>query len=56
MVVDDQSHAPVPLPPGRDSIPFEREAEWASVLVWVCAEGLVSPGFNLRTVQPLAGR
>ena len=46
MEVDDLSHAPVDLPPGRDPILIEMEAEWASLLVWVCTEGLVPSGIR----------
>ena len=42
---------------GKDSVPIVQEAGWAPGPVWTGAENLApSPGFDLRTFQPLASR
>ena len=43
--------------PGKDPVPIVQEAGWATGPVWTGAENLVStPGFDPRTVQPVASR
>jgi hypothetical protein len=45
--------------PGKDPVPILQEAGWASGPVWTSAENLrppPPPGFDLRTVQPVASR
>ena len=49
-----QRHAPAALCPGKDPIPIIQEAGWAPGLVWTGAENLAPPGFDPRTVQPVA--
>jgi hypothetical protein len=44
------------LTPGKDLVPFVQEAVWAPVPVWTGAENLAQPGFDPRTVQPVASR
>jgi hypothetical protein len=51
MGVGDQRHAPAILPPGKDPVPG-----WAPGPVWTGAEYLAPPGFDPRTVQPVASR
>jgi hypothetical protein len=52
------SVTPRPLfTPGKDSVLFVQEAGWAPGPGWTGAENLVPPpGFDLRTVQPVASR
>jgi hypothetical protein len=40
--------------PGKDPVPIVQEAGWAPGPVWMGAENLTPPGFNPRTVQPIA--
>jgi len=40
--------------PGKDPVPIVQEAGWAPGPVWTGAENLASPGFDPRTVQPVA--
>jgi len=41
--------------PGKDPLPIEQEAGWAPGPVWTgCAKKLHQPGFEHRTVQPVA--
>jgi hypothetical protein len=48
---------PRPLNPReRDPIPNVLEAGWAPGPVWMVAENLAPPGFDPRTVQPVASR
>ena len=55
--VRGQRHAPAALYPGKDPVPIVQEAVWAPGPVWTDAENLPPPpGFDLRTVQPLASR
>jgi hypothetical protein len=42
--------------PGKDPVPIVQEAGWAPGPVWTVAENLAPPGFDLRTVQPVASR
>ena len=37
-----------------DTVPILQEAWWAPGLVWMDAENLSPPGFDSRTVQPVA--
>jgi len=49
------SFTPRPLfTPGKDPAPIVQEAEWALEPVWTGAENLAPPGFDPRTVQPVA--
>ena len=51
------SVTPWPLfTPGKDPVPIVQEAGWAPGLVWTGAENLAPPGFDPRTVQPVASR
>jgi hypothetical protein len=54
--VRGQRHAPAALYPGKDPVPIAQEADWAPGPVWTGAENLTPPGFNPRTVQPVASR
>ena len=43
--------------PGKDPVPIVQEAGWAPRPVWTGVENLVhQPGFDSRTVQPVASR
>ena len=58
MGVGGQRNAPVvllPLP-WKDPVPIVQEAGWAPGPVWMGAENLPPPGFDPRTVQPVASR
>jgi len=52
--VCSQHHAPATFSPGKDPVPIVQEAGWAPQAVWIGAENLAPPGFDTRTVQPLA--
>ena len=54
----DGSSAPRPgrFTPVKVSVPNVQEAGWAPGPVWTGAENLAPPGFDLRTVQPVASR
>jgi hypothetical protein len=54
--VGGQHHAPVAIPSGKDPVPVVQEAGWAAGPVWNVAENLSHPGFDPRTVQPVASR
>ena len=55
--VGGQCQAPAVLLPGKDPVPIVEEAGWAPGPVWTGAENLSPPpGFDPRTVQPLASR
>jgi len=54
--VRGQCHASAALYPGKDPVPFVQEAGWAPGPVWTGVENLAPPGFDLRTVQPVASR
>jgi hypothetical protein len=48
---------PQPLStPGKDPVPIVQEAGWAPEPIWTGAINLTPPGFDLRTVQPVASR
>jgi hypothetical protein len=51
-----QHHAPTTFTPGKDLVPIVQEAGWALEPVWIGAENLAPPGFNLQTFQPIASR
>jgi len=42
--------------PGKDPVPIVQEAGWVSEPVWRGAENFAPPGFDPRTVQPVASR
>jgi hypothetical protein len=42
--------------PGKDPVPIVQEAGWAPGPVWTGVENLAPPGFDPRTVQPVASR
>jgi hypothetical protein len=42
--------------PGKDPVPTVQEAGWAPGPAWTGAENLAPPGFDPRTVQPVASR
>ena len=42
--------------PAKDPVPILKEARWAPGPVWTSAEKLAPPGFDPRTVQPVASR
>ena len=42
--------------PGKDPVPIVQEAGSAPGPVWTVVENLVLPGFDPRTVQPVASR
>jgi hypothetical protein len=44
------------LYPEKDPVTVVQEAGWAPGPVWTGAEDLAPPGFDLRTVQPVASR
>jgi hypothetical protein len=51
------SVTPRPLfTPGKDPVPIVQEAGWAPEPVWTGAENLAPPGFDPRTVHPVASR
>jgi len=51
------SVTPRPLfTPGKDPVPIVQEAGWALGPVWTGVENLAPPGFDPRTVQPVASR
>jgi hypothetical protein len=51
-----QHHAPAAFTPGEDPVPNVQEARWAPEPVWIGAENLAPPGFDPRTLQPVASR
>ena len=52
-----QRHAPAALyPPGENPVPVVQEAGWAPGPVWTGVGNLAPPGFDPRTVQPVAKR
>ena len=51
-----QRHAPAALYPREDPVPTVKEVGWAPEPVWTGAENLAPPGFDPRTVQPVASR
>jgi hypothetical protein len=56
MGVGGQRHVPAAFTPGKDPLPIVQEAGWAPGSVWAGAENLAPPGFDPRTVQPVASR
>ena len=56
MGVGGQHHAPAAFTPGKDTVPVEQEAGWASESVYIGAENLASTGFDPRTFHPVASR
>ena len=42
------------LTPGKDPVQTVQETAWTSGPVWTSAENLAPPGFDPRTVQPVA--
>ena len=51
-----QHHAPTALPPRKDPVPTVQEAGWAPGPVWTDAENVAPPGFDPRTIHPVASR
>ena len=51
-----QPYAPAASTPGKKPVPIVQEAGWAPGPVWTGAENLAPPGFDPRTVQPVASR
>jgi len=49
-------HRPGRFAPGKDPVPIVLKAGWAPWSVWIVVENVVPPGFNPRTVQPVASR
>ena len=45
-----------PFTPGKDPVAIVQDAGWAPGPFWTGAENLASPGFDPRTVQPVASR
>jgi hypothetical protein len=41
---------------GKDPVPTALEDGWAPGPIWIGAENLAPPGFDTRTVQPVASR
>ena len=56
MGVGGQRRAPATFPPGKYPVPIVREVGWATRPVCTGAENLAPPGFDPRTVQPVASR
>jgi len=56
MGMGGQHHAPAALPPGKIRYPLYRRLGGPQGPVWTGAENLAPPGFNSRTVQPVASR
>jgi hypothetical protein len=54
--VRGQRHAPAGLYPREHPVPIGQEAGWAPGPVWTGVENLAPPGFDPRTVQPVANR
>ena len=50
------SPRPARFSAGKDPEPTVQEAGWAPGPVWTGAENIPPPGFDLRTVQPVASR
>ena len=51
-----QRRAPAALPPEKEPVPIVQETGWAPGLVWTGSENFSPPGFDPRTVQPVASR
>ena len=57
MGVGGQRHGPAALPPGKTWYPLYRRLRGPPGPVWTGAENLaLPPGFDPRTVQPIASR
>ena len=56
MGVGGQRHDPATLPPGKTRYPLYRRLGGPLEPVWTGAENLAAPGFDPRTVQPVASR
>jgi hypothetical protein len=56
MEVGGQRHVPATFTAGKDPVPIVQEAGWIPGPVWTSAENLAPPGFDPRTVQPVASR
>ena len=54
MWVDGQRHAPAAVPPGKTRYPFNRRLGGPQGRSERVQKNIASPGFDLRTVQPLA--
>jgi hypothetical protein len=44
------------LNPGKEPVSIVQEVGWAPEPAWIRAENLAPPGFDPRTLQPVAGR
>ena len=54
---ESASHPGRSLPREKDPVPIVQEAGWAPGPMWTGAENLAPPpGFDTRTVQPVASR
>ena len=56
MGVGSQRHAPAAFTPGKDPVPIVQEAGLAPGPAWIVAENSAAPGFDSRTLQPVASR
>jgi hypothetical protein len=56
MGVGGRPYAAAAFTSGKDPVPIVQEAGWARGPVWTSAENLAPPGFDPRTVQPVASR
>ena len=54
--VRGQRQGPAALYPGKDPATIVQEAGWAPGPIWTGAKNLHPPGFEPRTVQPVASR
>jgi hypothetical protein len=52
--MDGQSHAPVDLPPGKTRYPLYRRLRWPQGRSGMLRKITPPPGFDPRTVQPVA--
>jgi hypothetical protein len=52
--VGGQRHVPAALPLGKSRYPLYKETGWGPEKVWMGAENFPSPGFDPRTIQPVA--
>ena len=52
--VDGHLHAPANLPLERDPVALVQEAGWASWPIWMVQKVSRRPGFEPRTVRPVA--
>jgi hypothetical protein len=50
----DQYHAPAAFILGKDPVPIVQEAGWVPKPVWIGAENLAPPGFDLRNLPALS--